>query len=107
MFKGIERADSIAINPHKGMGVPLQCAALITNKKKNALRASNTSGADYLFHETEYSRYDIGDSTLSCGRKPDGFKLWLSMKKHGLSGFNKIANDAMDKAQYITKQIKS
>jgi hypothetical protein len=52
---------------------------LITNKKKGALKAANTSGAEYLFHETEYSKYDIADKTLSCGRKADGFKLWLCL----------------------------
>lgn len=87
LFAGIEKVDSIAFNPHKGMGVPLQCAALLTNGKPRALQMSNTSGAEYLFHESEYSKYDIGDKTLSCGRRPDGLKLWLSMKKHGIQGF--------------------
>ena len=103
---GIEKVDSVAINPHKGMGIPNQCAVLITNGKKDALRKANTSGAEYLFHESEYSRYDIGDKTLSCGRRPDGLKLWLSMKKHGMQGFKNIANGARDKADYITQRIK-
>lgn len=106
IFDGANRADSIAFNPHKGLGVPTQCCILMTNDKKDALRKSNTSGASYLFHETEYSKYDIGDKTLSCGRRADGVKLWLSMRKHGLSGFKDIANAAIDKTQYITKLIK-
>ena len=106
LMKGIEKVDSIAFNPHKGMGVPNQCATLITNDKKDALRMANTSGAEYLFHESEYSKYDIGDKTLSCGRRPDGLKLWLSIKKHGLDGFRDIAHSALDKAEYITKRIK-
>ena len=69
LFDGVEKADSISLNAHKGFGVPSQCCMLITNKKKGALQASNTSGAEYLFHESEYSKYDIGDKTLSCGRK--------------------------------------
>lgn len=60
-----------------------------------------------MFHETEYSKYDIGDKTLSCGRRADSFKLWLSLKKHGMDGFTKIANDAMEKSAYITKQIRA
>lgn len=106
LFAGIEKVDSLAFNPHKGMGVPLQCAALITNGKPRALQMSNTSGAEYLFHESEYSKYDIGDKTLSCGRRPDGLKLWLSMKKHGMQGFKDIANAAINKAKYITMKIK-
>jgi glutamate decarboxylase len=79
---------------------------LITNKKKGALQASNTSGADYLFHESEYSKYDIGDKTLSCGRKPDAFKLWLWMKKHGYKEMTRIADDALEKSIYVTKKVK-
>lgn len=106
LFNGIEKIDSVAFNPHKGLGVPGQCSLLITNNKKDALRKSNTSGASYLFHETEYSKYDIGDKTLSCGRRADSFKLWLSMKKHGMDGFVRIADYAMEKSIYITKRIR-
>jgi len=77
LFPGVERSDSISINAHKGLGIPTQACVLVTNGKKGALKASATSGADYLFQESEYSMYDIADKTLSCGRKPDGFKIWL------------------------------
>lgn len=78
----------------------------MTNSKHNSLRKANTSGAEYLFHETEYSKYDIGDKTLSCGRKADSFKLWLSTKKHGINGYKKIADAAFNKTMYITQLIK-
>merc|ERR1712086_784418 len=106
IFKGIELTDSIAFNPHKGLDTPLQTSLLMTNNKHNSLRKANTSGAEYLFHETEYSKYDIGDKTLSCGRKADSFKLWLSTKKHGINGYKKIADAAFDKTMHITQLIK-
>jgi len=66
------------------------------------MKRSNTSGAEYLFQETEYSKYDIGDQTLSCGRHPDGLKLWLTFKRYGLDGMSHIADKAMEKARHIT-----
>jgi glutamate/tyrosine decarboxylase-like PLP-dependent enzyme len=39
---------------------------------------------------------------LSCGRLPDSLKFWLTLRKHGLDGMAKIADDAMEKAKYIT-----
>jgi len=83
LFDGAELADSISLNAHKGWGVPQQCSLFIVNDHKDLLLKANQSGADYLFHETEYSKYDIADKTLSCGRRPDGFKLWLSLQRHG------------------------
>jgi glutamate/tyrosine decarboxylase-like PLP-dependent enzyme len=105
LFSGIENADSVTFNPHKGLGVPQQSSFLLTNNRVGALRRSNTSGATYLFQDSEYSKYDIGDLTLSCGRKPDGLKLWLYLKRYGLDGMAKIADEAMEKSAYITKRI--
>lgn len=59
-----------------------------------------------MFHETEYSQYDIADKTLSCGRRPDGLKLWLSLQRHGHEGYVKVAEEAWDKAIYLTEQIR-
>jgi glutamate/tyrosine decarboxylase-like PLP-dependent enzyme len=49
----------------------------------------------------------IWPTRLSCGRKADSLKLWMLLKKHGLDGIGKIADDAMAKAKYITKQIEA
>ena len=78
----------------------------MTNNKKGALAASAASGAEYLFQESEYSQYDMGDRTLSCGRKPDGFKIWLCMQRLGLDGLSKIANESMEKAIHFTTLVK-
>jgi len=79
----------------------------LINNRPEALRASNTSGATYLFHKTEYSKYDLADKTLSCGRKADGLKLWMTLKRHGIAGMGKLADFSMEKAKYITQQIKA
>ena len=102
LFAGIEKVDSIVINPHKGLGVPSQCSVLITNKKPDALRKSNHSGAEYLFHKTEYSQYDLGDKTLLCGRRGDALKLWMCMQRHGVDGFREKAQYCYEKSMYIT-----
>lgn len=107
LFDGAERSDSISINYQKGLAVPVQASVLCTNNKRGALKASATSGADYLFQESEYSDYDIADKTLSCGRKPDGLKIWLCFQHKGLKGMAKIADGALDKAEYITDLIKA
>lgn len=78
---------------------------ILTNNKKDALRKSNTSGANYLFLDNEYSKYDISDKTLSCGRRGDALKLWVALKFYGLKGFAKIADDAIEKTKYLIKRV--
>ncbi len=38
-FEGWERADSIGVNPHKWLGVPMDCAALWTRRPEDFCRA--------------------------------------------------------------------
>lgn len=51
-LKGTELADSIAINPHKMLGVPVTCSFLLLKDLRNAERAC-TLRAGYLFHDVE------------------------------------------------------
>jgi glutamate/tyrosine decarboxylase-like PLP-dependent enzyme len=103
-FRGVELADSISFNPHKGLGVPQQCSMLITHKKKEALRQSNGSNAEYLF-QPQNSGYDIGNKTLGCGRKADALKLWLTIRKRGLDGFRKMADNELKKAARMKQLV--
>ena len=48
-LKGAELADSIAINPHKMMGVPVTCSFLLARDLKQ-FHLANTLPAGYLFH---------------------------------------------------------
>ena len=50
-LKGSELADSIAINPHKMMGVPVTCSFLLGRDLKQ-FHEANTLKAGYLFHDT-------------------------------------------------------
>jgi glutamate/tyrosine decarboxylase-like PLP-dependent enzyme len=64
---------------------------IITNNQPLALKKACTSAAEYLFLDTEASKYDLGDHTLACGRKADGIHGWLHLKRHGVDGYRKIA----------------
>lgn len=86
LLDGIDHADSVSFNPHKTMGVPLQCSLFLV-KEKGFLDACNSSHADYLFQQDKFYdvSYDTGDKSIQCGRKVDVFKFWLMMKSHGES----------------------
>ena len=107
LLQGLELVNSMSFNPHKGLGVPQQCSMLLINGKKGLLRRANTSGASYLFHEADYTKHDIADKTLQCGRNADSLKLWMTLKKHGIKGLAQYADHAMEKTEYFTKLVKS
>lgn len=103
-FDGMEEVDSVSFNAHKGLGVPQQCSLLITNNKEGAFIKSNGTEAEYLYQS---NKYDVGDKTLSCGRKGDALKLWLSIRKNGFDGYREIADNELTKAELMTKLVKA
>lgn len=105
-LKGLERADSIAWNPHKMLGAPLQCALFLT-KEKGLMHHCNSASASYLFQQDKFYdvSFDTGDKSIQCGRKVDAFKLWLMWKAHGSNGFENLINNAMDASRYLKETL--
>lgn len=102
-LKGIEHADSVTWNFHKAMGMPLSTSSFLT-KEKGVLNQAFHVDADYLFHN-EDDDFDLGQKSLQGGRRPDVFKLWLSLQYEGLNGFahriEKLRQITQDFAQKI------
>lgn len=80
-LNGIERANSIVINPHKLLAVPQQCSMLLV-RNKDILHKCFSRGAEYLFQKDKHydKSYDVGDKYVQCGRKCDVFKFWFMWK---------------------------
>ncbi|ESO87765.1 hypothetical protein LOTGIDRAFT_127363 [Lottia gigantea] len=106
LMKGVERADSVALNFHKMVGAQIQCSAIFV-KVKGLLEKTNRAYAEYLFQPDKFydTSYDIGDKTVQCGRKVDVTKLWLLWKGKGDKGLEERVDNAFDNAQYLTKKI--
>lgn len=105
---GSELADSLAVNPHKMMGVPMTCSFLLCPDLRKFHKA-NTLPAGYLFHEdadTESGEvWDLADLTLQCGRRGDSLKLALSWIYYGTSGFAAQIDSAFSVAVYFATKI--
>ncbi|XP_069469714.1 glutamate decarboxylase 1-like isoform X1 [Ambystoma mexicanum] len=107
-LSGIERANSVTWNPHKMMGVPLQCSAILV-REKGLLESCNQLCAAYLFQpDKQYNvDFDTGDKTIQCGRHVDIFKLWLMWKAKGTRGFELQINKCLELAEYLYNKLKS
>ncbi|EPQ02292.1 Glutamate decarboxylase 1, partial [Myotis brandtii] len=107
-LSGIERASSVTWNPHKMMGVLLQCSAILV-KEKGILQGCNQMCAGYLFQpDKQYDvSYDTGDKAIQCGRHVDIFKFWLMWKAKGTVGFENQINKCLELAEYLYAKIKN
>ena len=105
LLHGIERADSVAWNPHKTMGVPLLCSALLLRENGILALCTSCDHGDYLFHDEE--SLDLGKKSLQCGRRVDALKLWLSWKYFGDKGYDQRITRLFSLADYAGERISS
>jgi glutamate/tyrosine decarboxylase-like PLP-dependent enzyme len=116
---GAEKANSIAINPHKMIGVPVTCSYLLAADMRQFHRA-NTLPAGYLFHnedtvsaengdcELEIESpevWDLADLTLQCGRRADSLKLFLGWTYYGTEGYEQQIDTACDIAAHLATLV--
>ncbi len=102
---GSEFADSFTWDAHKLMGLPLICSAFLTKHSGMLYSTVSNDDADYLFHEHEHSAYDLGITSLQCGRKVEALKLWLAWQYYGKRGYEYRIDRLFEMANYATDKI--
>lgn len=105
LIKGAERADSFSYNAHKMLGTPLSCS-LILVREKRWLYESFANDADYLY-QTDGDDYNLGKTSLQCGRRNDALKFWTLWKSVGTEGLADIVDRQFDLADHALQYVKS
>lgn len=85
-LRGIERARSIAFDPHKMMLLPLQAGTLLM-RDRHDLDTAFAQQAPYLFHGGRDEEItDLGTRSFLCSRRADVLKLWVALQRYGADG---------------------
>jgi sulfinoalanine decarboxylase len=103
LVKGIEKTDSFSYNAHKMIGTPLTCSIILTNHKKH-LYDSFSNDASYLY-QTDGDDYNLGKTSIQCGRRNDALKFWTVWKSVGTLGLEKIVDHQFYLAQVARDYI--
>ncbi len=84
LFKGMERADSITIDPHKWLFTPYDCGAVLYRNMALAKKAHSQQGS-YLdiFNEDQVNGFNPSDYQIQLTRRLRGLPLWFSLAMHG------------------------
>ena len=82
-MNGIERARSIAWDPHKGLFLPLAAGMLLVRDERE-LTAAFTQQAPYLFTQADDAQaWDTGPRSFQCSRRADVLKLYVALERYG------------------------
>jgi glutamate/tyrosine decarboxylase-like PLP-dependent enzyme len=112
LLKGIERADSITIDPHKWMFMPFACGALLVREGAKVLRAAFDITPEYLSEEREHlSGRDVEYDFFRYGqlgtRRFNALKIWMALQHLGVRGYASIIERQIELASYLAARIDS
>jgi sulfinoalanine decarboxylase len=105
LVAGLDQTDSFSINAHKMLGTPLSCSIIVTQHKKH-LYDSFSNDATYLY-QTDGDDYNLGKTSIQCGRRNDALKLWTLWKSAGTQGLEKIVDHQFLLADIARDYIRS
>jgi len=100
-FRGIERADSITLDPHKCMFLPYGTGALLARDGAR-LRAAHTATGDYLRDITfDDDLPNFGEYSAEFTRSFRGIRVWLPLVVHGVAAFREALDEKLDLARWL------
>jgi sulfinoalanine decarboxylase/sulfinoalanine decarboxylase/aspartate 1-decarboxylase len=105
LIDGVELVDSFSYNAHKMLGTPLSCSVIVAKNKKH-LHDSFSNDASYLY-QTDHDEFNLGKTSLQCGRRNDALKFWTLWKSVGTKGLERIVDHQFDLADVARDYIKS
>ena len=106
LFKGVERADSFIVDPHKWLFAPFDACALIYRDPELG-RAAHTQHGEYLETLTESGDFNPSDYAYNLTRRPRGLPLWFSMATHGVAAYRRAVETNVSLANRIAGEIKT
>ncbi len=105
-MKGIARADSVTLDPHKGLFLPYGTGSLVV-RDGGALRRAHSVKAEYLpaLQEDE-DLVDFNEISPELSRGFRGLRVWLPVKMHGIGAFRRALDEKLDLAEWATEELR-
>ena len=102
MYRGIERADSVTVDPHKWWYMPYPCGAIIT-RDGDAGRRAFLARAVYIPETAD--AIEFRDHGMAGSRPFSALKLWLAMKLVGRRAYGRQAEEQVDLTRRFATEL--
>ncbi len=104
IWQGVERADSVVLNPHKWLGAQFDCTTHFLKDPETLVKTLaiqpeylKTHGADGIINYSEWS--------VPLGRRFRALKLWFLLRAHGLDGLREMIRNHVTWAEQLAKRL--
>ena len=85
LWTGIDKADSIVINPHKWLGAPMECSAHFVRNPETLVKTLSIQ-PEYLKTHGKNGIVNYSEWSVQLGRRFRALKIWFLLRAYGLEG---------------------
>ena len=104
LWKGVEDADSVVLNPHKWLGAQFDCTTHFLRDPSSLVKTLaiqpeylKTQGADGIVNYSEWS--------VPLGRRFRALKLWFLIRAHGFDGLREMIRNHVSWATNLAQRL--
>jgi len=105
LFPGLERADSVTLDPHKWLYQPFEAGCLLVRDGQRLHRAFTVSPHYLQDTAVEGEEVNFGERGFQLTRSARALKIWLSLKYFGLQPFRDAIDRSIALAAYAGERI--
>jgi aromatic-L-amino-acid decarboxylase len=106
MWDGIERANSLVVNPHKWLGAAFDCTVYYVREPQDLVRVMSTNPS-YLQTAADKVVKNYRDWGLPLGRRFRALKLWFLIREQGVSGLQARLRRDLANAQWLAAAVRA
>jgi aromatic-L-amino-acid/L-tryptophan decarboxylase len=103
-FAGWELADSVGLNPHKWLGVPIDCSVLWTQRTED-FRDAFSLVPEYLRSPDDV--LNLSEVSIPLGRRFRALKLWAVLRCYGVEGLQSRLREHLRLAELFESWVRA
>jgi aromatic-L-amino-acid decarboxylase len=103
----VSRADSVVLDPHKGLFLPYGTGSLLV-RNRDALRRAHALSADYMPPmQDDPDLVDFNLMSPELSRDWRGLRVWLPIAMHGIGPFRRNLQEKLELARWATEELRT
>lgn len=103
LLPGLERADSLVLDPHKGLFLPYGTGCLLM-REPGQLQAAHASEADYL-QDLTATAHNFAEMSPELTREARGLRVWTAIDFYGAAALRDALREKLELAQWLHDEL--
>jgi aromatic-L-amino-acid decarboxylase len=104
-LRGIEAADSVTLDPHKGLFLPYGTGAVLVRDGRDLERPFCHKAAYLTEVLDDGALWDFGELSIELSREARGLRVWLPFQLYGARAFADALDEKLDLARYLEDRL--